>query len=210
MRHLFMSTALAILLALGTTGALLAQDSADDPAPVIEAPADDSVAPDIDSAAPDGIIETDPDATIDSGAITDGQAATDTEAAPDIDSAKVMREQAGNELRLKWITGATVTAPDGAVIGNISDLILDHDSNQLTAAVVGVGGFLGIGEKKIAVPWDRLTVDYDANQIVSDLTREEADAAPEYGFRDRESIPAPADPMGTAPADAGVEPAPSL
>lgn len=192
------------------TGDAQTGDATSTDAPIIEA--DPAVEPDADPGTDAGI---DLDAAPVTDTTTEPAPAPAPEAVPEaeipavdadaevvaVDSDKVMRQQSANELRLDWVTGATVTAPDGEVIGSISDLILNNESSRLTAAIVGVGGFLGIGEKRIAVPWDRLVVDYDANQITSDLTRDEADAAPEYSFRDRESIPAPVDPLGTAPAD---------
>ena len=134
------------------------------------------------------------------------------------ESEQIVREQAANELRLDWVTGTTITSADGEGIGDINDLILDGETGQIEAAIVGVGGFLGIGEKQIAVAWDELQIDYDANEISADLTREEAEAAPEYVFRDQEQPPAPAgmDPatgtvpaentgtLGTAPMDGGA------
>lgn len=137
------------------------------------------------------------DATADTATDTDTDAAA---VAPDPD--KLVQQQAANELRLDWVTGATVSSPDGETVGTVSDLILDRDSGQMVAAVIGVGGFLGIGEKKIAVPWARLMIDYDANQITSDLSRAEAEAAPEYVFRQREPLPPPVDalpPVAPAP-----------
>ena len=120
-------------------------------------------------------------------------------------SGKVEQQQAENELRIDWITDATVNAPDGTAIGEINDVIVDAEAGTMKAAVIGVGGFLGIGEKQIAVPWDQLTINYDAQQISSDLTKEEAEAAPEYVFRAQEEAPdanagMTGDTMTTAPA----------
>lgn len=111
----------------------------------------------------------------------------------------IVREQAPNELRLDWITGTTVRSPDGETIGNVNDLIFDRESGEMSAAILSVGGFLGIGTKQIAVAWPELQIDYDANEITMSLTREEADAAPEYKFREQERPPAPepATGMGT-------------
>ena len=117
------------------------------------------------------------------------------------------REQAPNELRLDWITGTNVTSPDGEAIGDINDLIMDGETGQVTAAIIGVGGFLGIGQKQIAINWDELQIDYDANEITTDLTREEAEAAPEYVFRQQEPAPAPVE-TAPAPGAVGTEPAP--
>lgn len=118
---------------------------------------------------------------------------------------KVEVQQGSNEWRVDWITGTDVMSPTGETVGTINDLILNGDSGEMQAAIIGVGGFLGIGEKQIALPWSDLTINSDAREITSDLTREEAKAAPEYVFRDQETAsrdmmtdPA-ADPM-TAPA----------
>jgi PRC-barrel domain len=47
--------------------------------------------------------------------------------------------------------------PQSDNIGDINDLIIGEDGT-ITHAVVGVGGFLGIGEKDVAVPFDQLQV----------------------------------------------------
>jgi sporulation protein YlmC with PRC-barrel domain len=44
---------------------------------------------------------------------------------------------------------------NGDKIGDISDLILD-DSGKVQAVVIGVGGYLGIGERAVAVPFDQI------------------------------------------------------
>ena len=175
-----------------------AADAAGDAATDAADAAGDAAA-DADAAAGDAAMEAEEAADAAADAAMEADAAADEAAAVAPDPDKVVQEQAANELRLDWVTGATVTSPDGETIGKVSDLIMDRDSGQMVAAVIGVGGFLGIGEKKIAVPWARLTVDYDANQITSDLSRAEADAAPEYVFREREAMP--------APVDAGMPPA---
>lgn len=109
----------------------------------------------------------------------------------------IVREQGPNELRVDWITGTTVQSPQQESIGSIEDVILDEDSGQLSAAILSVGGFLGFGAKQIAVDWEELQIDYDAREITLDITRAEAEAAPDYEFRDRETLPAPAPATGT-------------
>lgn len=190
MRKLFLTTALVLPLA---TGHAFAQDTAPQATDAETAPMA------MDPAAND--MATDPAA--------DEAAAKEAMAAEVADSGKIARQQAGNELRLDWITDATVTSPDGAAIGDINDLILDGESGRMIAAIIGVGGFLGIGEKQIAVPWDQLSVNYDAQEIMSELSEEEAEAAPEYVFRDRDSAPdvLPAAGMETDAAESTMAPA---
>lgn len=211
MRKLLLTTVFALPLSVVPA---LAQDAAAPvtEAPATEAPATTAVEPMAGETAP----ATEPEVNEAAAEAAAAEAEKAAKAAEVAASGKVAQQQAGNELRLDWITDAAVTAPDGTKIGDINDLIVDGESGQMIAAIIGVGGFLGIGEKQIAVPWDQLTVDYDASLIHSDLTKEEAEAAPEYVFRERESAPAPtADAAATgttAPmpaADATTEMAPA-
>lgn len=203
MTKLFLTTALIFPLAVGP---IFAQPAA---VPPTQQDATQDIVPDpaTDATTGAGVMDV-----ANSTGETAADAAAETEAAASdaaaaiTDPDKVVQQQAANELRLDWVTGATVTSPDGETIGSVSDLILDRDSGLMAAAVIGVGGFLGIGEKKIAVPWDRLVIDYDANQITSDLSRAEADAAPEYVFRPREPLPPPAVDTGPPPAAPVPEP----
>ena len=201
MRKLMLTTALALPFSV----AAFAQDTtipADDPA---MQPAGDATVP-ADPMATDPVADpmvepaTDPMAApLTDDAAMDGDIEADMAAAAA--SEKVVQQQATNELRLDWITGTNVEAPDGTGIGSIRDLILDGETGELKAAIIGVGGFLGIGQKDIALPWEELTINYDAREITASLTREEADAAPEYVFRDRDTAPsADMAPMGTDPA----------
>lgn len=196
MRKLLLTTAFVLPLTMVPALAQDANATAEAPADATM-PADETTAAGTDAAATDTMAAEDP------------AAEKEAMAAEVAASGKVAQQQAANELRLDWITDATVTSPTGDAIGDINDLIMDADTGQMVAAIVGVGGFLGIGEKQIAVPWDQLTVNYDAQEINSNLTKEEADAASEYVFRDRSDAPAvevgdevqPMDGTATAPAD---------
>ncbi|PCF94991.1 PRC-barrel domain-containing protein [Vreelandella nigrificans] len=67
------------------------------------------------------------------------------------------------------LTGNQVksSVEDDDDIGTISDLIIGEDG-QIQAVVVGVGGFLGMGEKDVAIEWDslELTQDEDGDDYV--------------------------------------------
>lgn len=54
------------------------------------------------------------------------------------------------------LIGQKVTGKDGQVIGDIEDIILGKD-NKIDGVVMGVGGFLGVGEKKIGVRYGALS-----------------------------------------------------
>ena len=69
--------------------------------------------------------------------------------------------------------------PQSDNIGDINDLIVSEDG-KITHAVVGVGGFLGIGEKDVAVPFDELeVVEKDGDiRLIYAATRQQLEAAP--------------------------------
>jgi sporulation protein YlmC with PRC-barrel domain len=76
------------------------------------------------------------------------------------------------------IVGKTVVNQEGEEIGEIDDVVVDT-SSDMQLAVIDVGGFLGIGEKSVAVSFDQLQLS-DDGRVRSDLTRETLEAQPEY------------------------------
>ena len=80
------------------------------------------------------------------------------------------------------LTGATVVGPDGNDIATVGDLLLSQDG-QIDAMLIDVGGFLGIGQKTVAVGMENLEFASNENGdllVYSDFTREQLEAAPEY------------------------------
>jgi len=116
----------------------------------------------------------------------------------------IVSEQKGQELRGDWLLGARVTSMQEDSIGSIEDLIIDQESGEINAAIVSVGGFLGFGAKQIAVDWKELQIDYDGNLVELDLTREEAEEAEEYVFRERVRPPQPEPEVGTGTSGTGT------
>jgi hypothetical protein len=174
---------------------------ADDPAAETDEPAvadDPALETDEPAVADDPAMETDEPAVADDPAMeADEPAVADDPAAePAAPAQAVVTDQAPTELRGDWIIGTNVVSMQDETIGSIQDLIIDEEEGRITAAVLGVGGFLGFGAKNIAVDWNELQINHDGQEITLDLTREEADAAPEYAFRDRAEAPAPAGAVG--------------
>lgn len=80
------------------------------------------------------------------------------------------------------LIGAKVHGSDGAIIGDIEDLIISAD-NQVIGVVMGTGGYLGWAEKKIGVSLASLKFDEkDGKLAVSlpDLTKEALETAPDF------------------------------
>jgi putative membrane protein len=62
-----------------------------------------------------------------------------------------------NHIMASDLRGTKVYGADNQSIGNIDDIVLDRNG-RIAAVVVGVGGFLGIGEKNVAVPFDAIQI----------------------------------------------------
>jgi hypothetical protein len=74
-------------------------------------------------------------------------------------------------------------APDKAKIGSISDLILSKDGKSVEGYVIGVGGFLGIGEKSVALKLDKLKMVTAADgtlELSMDMTKDELRNTPSF------------------------------
>ncbi len=77
--------------------------------------------------------------------------------------------QASNQYFAKTrLLGAKVVNKDGVIIGDIEDLILSTDGNEVQGVIMGVGGFLGAGEKKVGVRYGALQITRkDGKQVVA-------------------------------------------
>ena len=76
------------------------------------------------------------------------------------------------------VLGTAVEDPSGTKIGEIEDIVLDKQSNNIMFAVVGFDGFLGVGEKYHPVPWSMLDYHPEEESYVVNITKEQLKAAP--------------------------------
>jgi sporulation protein YlmC with PRC-barrel domain len=194
-RTLLTTTALTILLTAG----VIAQDAvtppADPAAPATtEAPADPA-APAATDAAP-----------VESGAMEE----TDINEPWDMSAGYTAADTDNLGSRLIGQPVYSTAGDDGENIGNIDDLVFD-ESGQITAVVIGVGGFLGIGEKAVAVDFGMLEFTLAADNTerwVLPTTAEALTAAPDFVWEEDEPVDGAADAMAPAdPAAPAADPA---
>jgi sporulation protein YlmC with PRC-barrel domain len=88
------------------------------------------------------------------------------------------------------LDGDKVLSAEGNDIGRIKDIMLDVRSGRIAYAVLSSGGFLGIGDKLLAIPWSALTLDADRKCFLLDMPTESVKNAP--GF-DKDHWPSMAD-----------------
>jgi hypothetical protein len=70
--------------------------------------------------------------------------------AAEMNSPKFIQAQGTDKWVFSRFKGTDVLGPDNAKVGSINDLLFDH-SGKVDGLIVGVGGFLGIGEKNVAI-----------------------------------------------------------
>jgi sporulation protein YlmC with PRC-barrel domain len=111
------------------------------------------------------------------------QAQTDTTATAPITASTITGIEGAvlaGSARASKIIGSKVYKGDTAV-GQIEDVLISLDHASVTAVVLSVGGFLGLGEKLIAVPVSQIKVSSEA-KFTTELTKEQLAAAPAFDF----------------------------
>ena len=156
-------------------------------APATEEPAADAAATEDMAAAPateepaaDAAATEDLAATEEPAA--DAAATEDMAAAPATDD-EAFIAFAPEQIRASTLIGQEVFGSDGESIGEVSDLIL-QDDGETRAAIVDVGGFLGIGEKPVAISFDQLQFaqDGDQQQVTVAYAQADLEGLPTYEY----------------------------
>jgi hypothetical protein len=78
------------------------------------------------------------------------------------------------------VEGTPVRRPNGEKIGTIQRLMIDKLSGKVAYAVLSFGGFVGIGQKHLPIPWAQLKYDLEHEAYQLDLSDEELRRAPAY------------------------------
>ena len=103
------------------------------------------------------------------------------------------------------ILGKQVRSSTGEDMGRIVDVIIDR-SARVRAAVIDFGGFLGVGNRQIAVAWNaiRLPAQDKPGALVVDFTRDQLRVAPTYKAGEQVVLLGPVEAPAPAPANGGT------
>lgn len=88
------------------------------------------------------------------------------------------------------LIGNDVVSRDEQDLGDIKEIMLNTANGEVCYAVLSYGGFLGMGEKLFAVPWQALTLDTVNKRFILDVDSSRLELAP--GF-DKDKWPNMAD-----------------
>ena len=94
--------------------------------------------------------------------------------------AKVDVTSLGTAYRASKIIGASIVNSANDTVGKVDDLLVSPKDHALYA-VVSVGGFLGMGSKLIAVPYQNLQMS-DTKFVLPNATKDELKALPEFKY----------------------------
>ncbi len=96
----------------------------------------------------------------------------------------VANKPAASAMQVDRLVGKTVENPNGDNVGDIESVYVKPDG-QVDSVILGVGGFLGIGEREVAIKWSELNVSADGDRITTSMTKEQLKALPQYEYRDK-------------------------
>jgi putative membrane protein len=156
---------------------------------------DQQAAPEQQAATqPDAPATTQPEQPAASG--TEGPAVTQTEEPavtqteePAVTPAPEQQQaatQPGQVVSIEEVLGASVVNAEGDEVAEIEDVVIGQGDQYF--AVLSVGGFLGIGDKKVAVPLDQLQLGEDEAYLMSGETEEQLEQMPEYNEEDYQPL----------------------
>ncbi len=89
------------------------------------------------------------------------------------------------------LSGDRVRNSAGEDLGKIEEIMLDVPTGRVAYAVLSFGGFLGMGSKLFAVPWQALTLNERDHEFILNMDKQKLENAP--GF-DKDNWPDMADP----------------
>jgi sporulation protein YlmC with PRC-barrel domain len=103
----------------------------------------------------------------------------------------MQKTEAATLLAAADIKGARVTNFQNQDIGDIDELLIEPETGQIRFAVLSVGGFLGLGSTKVAVPWAAFQTVTERGRIKYmrlDATKERLEKAPRVEGKNYERL----------------------
>ena len=99
-------------------------------------------------------------------------------------NARMMGQMTSDSVTVTDWYKQNVYDPNDNKIGEVMDVLIDK-SGKVTSLIVGVGGFLGAGEKEVAVPFDAVHVTNKDNNkwyLVMNTTKDDLKSAPGFKY----------------------------
>ena len=91
-----------------------------------------------------------------------------------------------DEMRASKLIGTKVVNTANETIGDINEIVLGKDG-KVAAVIVGVGGFLGVGEREVAMGFESIRMSRDSNNnlvLTANTSKDALKSAPEWHWDD--------------------------
>jgi sporulation protein YlmC with PRC-barrel domain len=108
----------------------------------------------------------------------------------DRDRSKVNANEGDQIMAADTLQGDKIVNRRGEDLGAVEDIMIDVQRGTVAYAVMSTGGFLGLGDRLFAIPWNALTLDTTRHCFVLDADKARLETAP--GF-DKDHWPSMAD-----------------
>lgn len=94
------------------------------------------------------------------------------------------KTQEARSLKASEVIGYAVKNAAGQELGAIEDLVIDPEHGRIAYAVLSFGGFLGMGDKFFAIPWEAMKPMPAQETFRLDVTKEKLEKAPGFSKDD--------------------------
>ena len=94
--------------------------------------------------------------------------------------AELGQREFGNLIGSDKVEGTAVYGPDDSKIGSIERVMIDKISGRVSYAVLGFGGFLGLGGDHYPLPWQSLKYDTRLGGYRTGVTEDQLRSAPKF------------------------------
>ncbi len=91
-----------------------------------------------------------------------------------------IKDYQSGQLSATSLIGDNVVNTQGESLGEIKEFMLDLETGGISYAVLSFGGFLGMGDKLFAVPFEALRVDNDNERFILDVPKDKLKNAPGF------------------------------
>lgn len=102
------------------------------------------------------------------------------------------------------LIGRNIKNADDETIGEIKSIFINKDG-KVDSVIVGVGGFLGVGDREVRIAWSDLEITDNGEKVMVNMTRDQLKAKPEYRYRNeswRGQVFTDTGPWAARPSDA--------
>jgi sporulation protein YlmC with PRC-barrel domain len=83
-------------------------------------------------------------------------------------------------LSATTMIGDKVVNAAGDELGTLKELMIDLDAGRVNYAVLSFGGFMGLGDKLFAIPWEALTLNTKDHDFILHVDKAKLENAPGF------------------------------